>query len=45
MSTGTGYYGHVTTTAGTVLGRALLDPVLEVELKIKSDGSPQGLRP
>ena len=43
MDTGTGYYGHVTITAGTVRGRALLDPVLEVELKIQADGLAPGV--
>ena len=43
MDTGTGYYGHVTITAGTVRGRALLDPVLEIELKIQADGLAPGV--
>jgi hypothetical protein len=43
MDTGTGYHGHVTITAGTVRGRALLDPVLEIELKIQADGFPPGV--
>jgi hypothetical protein len=38
MGTGTGYYGHVSITAGTVRGRALVDPVLEIELEIQADG-------
>jgi hypothetical protein len=43
MNTGTGYYGHVTVTLGTVRGRALLDPVLEIELKIRADGLAPGV--
>jgi hypothetical protein len=43
MDTGTGYYGHVTITAGKVRGRALLDPVLEIELKIQADGFAPGV--
>ena len=43
MDTGTGYYGHVAISAGTVRGRALLDPVLEIELKIQADGLAPGV--
>ena len=43
MDTGTGYYGHVTISAGTVRGRALLDPVLEIELKLQADGLAPGV--
>jgi hypothetical protein len=43
METGTGYYGHVTITAGAVRGRAPLDPALEIELKIKADGFAPGV--
>ena len=43
METGTGYYGHVAISAGTVRGRALLDPALEIELKIQADGLAQGV--
>ena len=43
METGTGYYGHVAISAGTVRGRALLDPALEIELKIQADGLAPGV--
>lgn len=43
METGTGYYGHVTITAGAVRGRAPLDPALEIELNIKADGFAPGV--
>lgn len=43
MDTGSGYYGHVAISAGTVRGRALLDPVLESELKIQADGLAPGV--
>jgi hypothetical protein len=43
MDSGTGYYGHVTITAGTVRGRADGDPVLEVELRIRADGFAPGV--
>jgi hypothetical protein len=45
METGTGYYGHVAITAGTVRGRASLEPALEIELRYKLTASPRGLRP
>jgi hypothetical protein len=40
---GTGYYGHVAISAGIVRGGALLDPVLEVELKVQADGLAPGV--
>jgi hypothetical protein len=43
MDTGSGYYGHVVITAGAVRGRAQLDPVLEIELKIQADGFAPGV--
>lgn len=43
MDAGTGYYAHVTITAAAVRGRALLDPVLEIELKIRADGLAPGV--
>jgi hypothetical protein len=43
MDTGTGYYGHVAIRVGTVRGRALLEPVLEIELKIQADGLAPGV--
>jgi hypothetical protein len=43
MDIGTGYFGHVALTAGTVRGSALLDPVLEIELQIRADGLAPGV--
>jgi hypothetical protein len=43
MGAGTGYYGHVVITAGTVRGRVPLDPVLEIELKMQADGFAPGV--
>jgi hypothetical protein len=43
MDTGTGYYGHVAVSVGIVRGIALLDPVLEIQLKIQADGFAPGV--
>ena len=44
MDIGTGYYGHVAVTTGIVRGKAALDPVLEIQLKIQADGFAPGGR-